>query len=76
MLKGKDIALLWKIQAFQKLRPKELLSIGVSYREVELSPCRGRHQALNDRDIRHLVCLSDLHPGEATVYSCPFYIEQ
>jgi hypothetical protein len=29
MLKGEAIALLQKIQAFQKLRPKGLLSIGV-----------------------------------------------
>jgi hypothetical protein len=30
MLKGKAIALLQRILAFQKLRPKELLSIGVT----------------------------------------------
>jgi hypothetical protein len=63
MLKGKAIALLKKIQAFQKLRTEEFLSIGViTTGEVDPSPRRGRPKALNDRDIKHLVHLSDSYP--------------
>jgi transposase len=59
MLKGKAIA---EDTGISKTQAQRIIKHWSDIGKVEPSSHRGRPQALIDRDIRHLVCLSDSHP--------------
>jgi hypothetical protein len=62
MLKGKSYRSIAEDTGISKIQAQRIVKHSNDSGEVEPSPRRGRPQALNDRDIRHLVRLSDSHP--------------
>jgi transposase len=67
---GKSFRSIAKDTGISKTQAQRIIKHWSDTGEVEPSPRRGRPQTLNDRDIRHLIRLSDSHPratlGEIT----------